>query len=267
MGNGTDSPAAARLGPTLTRNDEMNLPIRTRVAAGEYPAEVSGDARALRNGVDRSQAQDCGGRNAEHAAFVAILALAAMVRLWGLGGQPVLFFDSGVLGSLARRHQSSALAGGLSLLTLAAVPRLVALDSAPSGMPAVLNAIGTNDAASSNGPVLAFYLGEDRTNARLRDAFVNVPADLPPLAAKYPLVAVDMQASVFAGELTNIYAQATPRLSIPNGNDAWYLADLLEHYGISWGEWTPLLAKWQANREDASQLRVYALPDLVRSGG
>jgi len=32
----------------------------------------------------------------ERGALVAILALAAIVRLWGLGGQPVVFFDSGV---------------------------------------------------------------------------------------------------------------------------------------------------------------------------
>jgi hypothetical protein len=54
---------------------------------------------------------------------------------------------------------------------------------------------------------------------------------------------------------------------VPNGNDAWYLADLLEHYGIAWGGWDDLLNKWQANRQDASQLRVYDLRELVRSGG
>ena len=171
------------------------------------------------------------------------------------------------LASLARRRQTWALAGGLGLLTVLAVPRVVALDSAPSGMPAVLSAIGSGSAASTNGPVLAFYTGEDRTNARLREAFVNVPADLPILAAKYPILVVDMQAAVFPGELTDIYAQATPRLSVPNGNDAWYLADLLEHYGSNWGGWNALLATWQANREAASQLRVYALPDLLRPGG
>ncbi|HLZ26941.1 MAG TPA: glycosyltransferase family 39 protein [Chloroflexota bacterium] len=171
------------------------------------------------------------------------------------------------LAAVARPRQTWALVGGCCLLTLLALPRMVALDSAPSGMPAVLSAIGNGSAASTNGPVLAFYLGEDRTNARLREAFVNVPADLPPLAATYPLLVVDMQASVFAGDLTDIYARATPRLSVPNGNDAWYLADLLEHYGVTWGGWNDLLAKWQANREAASLLRVYALPDLVRPGG
>ena len=127
-------------------------------------------------------------------------------------------------------------------------------------MPAVLAAIGGGPAASTNGPVLAFYTGEDRTNARLREAFVNVPADLPPLAARYPLLVVDMQASVFPGELTDIYAQATPRLTVANGNDAWYLADLLEHYGIAWGGWNDLLARWQANRGAARASCVYAFP-------
>src|SRR5258708_4788333 len=133
--------------------------------------------------------------------------------------------------AFARQRQTWALASAVGLLTLLAVPRVVALDSAPSGMPAVLDAIGDGpaaSAASTTGPVLAFYTGEDRTNARLREAFVNVPADLPPLAKKYPLLVVDMQAAVFPGELTDIYASATPRLSVPNGNDAWYLADLLE---------------------------------------
>jgi len=171
------------------------------------------------------------------------------------------------LASFARRYEAWPLAAAVGLLSVAAVPRLVALDSAPSGISAVLSAIGGGPAASTNGPVLAFYTGEDRTNARLREAFVNVPADLPPLAAKYPILVVDMQASVFPGELTDLYARATPRLAVPNGNDAWYLADLLEHYGITWGGWNDLLTTWQANRADASQLRVYPLPDLVRSGG
>jgi hypothetical protein len=71
--------------------------------------------------------------------------------------------------------------------------------------------------------------------------------------------------------LTDIYAQATPRLVVPNGSDAWYLADLLEHYGISWGGWNDVLAKWEANRAIATQLRVYDLraltPNGSRSGG
>jgi hypothetical protein len=165
------------------------------------------------------------------------------------------------------RYERWALAGAMTLLAVLAAPRIAALDSAPSGMPAILEAIGTGGAASTNGPVLSFYIGEARTNARLREAFVNVPADLPALAATYPLLVVDMQASVFPGELTDLYARTTPRLAVQNGNDAWYLADLLEHYGINWGGWADLLDKWQSNREAASQLRVYDLRGLVRSGG
>jgi hypothetical protein len=153
------------------------------------------------------------------------------------------------------------------VLTALAVPRIGALDTPPSGMAAVLAFVGNGPVAGTNGPVLAFYTGEARSNARLREAFVNVPADLPPLAAAFPTLVVDMQAEVFPGELTDIYARATPRLSVANGNDAWYLADLLEHYGINWGGWNELLATWQSNRDAASQLRVYDLPALARSAG
>ena len=98
---------------------------------------------------------------------------------------------------------------------------------------------------------------------------VVAPADLVPLAASYPLLVVDMQAEVFPGQLTDMYARATPRLRVPNGNDAWYLADLLEHYGVAWGAWDDLLARWRTNREAASQLRIIDLRELVtsRSGG
>jgi hypothetical protein len=133
-------------------------------------------------------------------------------------------------------------------------------------MPAVLNALGTTGrVASTNGPVLAFYIGEERTNARLREAFVNVPGDLVALAPRYQTLVVDMQSAVFAGEMTDIYARTTPRLVVANGSDAWYLADLLEHYGMAWGDWNNVLAKWQANREIASQLRVYDLTEIARS--
>jgi hypothetical protein len=171
------------------------------------------------------------------------------------------------LTSALGRNQHWARAAALTVLVALAVPRIIALDSAPSGMSAILQAIGTQKTASTNGPVLAFYVGEANTNARLREAFVNIPADLPPLASTYPLLVVDMQAAVFAGDLTDMYARATPRLVVPNGNDAWYLADLLEHYGIAWGGWDDLLAKWRANSAAASQLRLYDLPALVQSSG
>jgi 4-amino-4-deoxy-L-arabinose transferase-like glycosyltransferase len=182
-----------------------------------------------------------------------------------------LALDTGV-GWLMRRwrsRDSAALAhaglmtGVVALLALLALPRIIALDGAPSGMSAVVDSLGSGQVASTNGPVLSFYVGENRTNARLREAFVNVPRDLDALAAEYPTLVVDMQASVFAGDLTDMYARATPRQAVANGSDAWYLADLLEHFGVTWNGWGDLLAKWQANRADATQLRVYAMSDVL----
>jgi 4-amino-4-deoxy-L-arabinose transferase-like glycosyltransferase len=167
------------------------------------------------------------------------------------------------LSALASRYRPWVFSAAMLALVLAAVPRIVALDAAPSGMPAVLNAIGDLPVASTNGPVTSFYVGEGRTNARLREAFVNVPEDLANLAQQYPMLVVDMQAEVFAGDLTDAYARATPRLVVANGSDAWYIADLLEHYGTTWGGWSDLLGKWETNRQTASELRVYDLRDLV----
>ena len=171
------------------------------------------------------------------------------------------------LARLMRGRERLALGAVLGLVVVAALPRVVALDSAPSGMSSVLEAVGGQPVASTNGPVLAFYVGEARTNARLRQAFINVPADLADLAQRYPLLLVDMQAEVFAGDLTDLYARTTPRLVVANGNDAWYLADLLEHYGSTWGGWNDLLARWEANRATASQIRLYSMRDLVPSAG
>jgi 4-amino-4-deoxy-L-arabinose transferase-like glycosyltransferase len=155
---------------------------------------------------------------------------------------------------------STALALGLVLLGL---PRAVSLASAPSGMPGLVGALGGRPVASTNGPVLSFFVGEDHTNARLRPAFVGMPADLRELASGYELMAVDMQAYVFPGELTDRYERAPPLLSLPNGNDAWYLADLLEHHGVAWGGWAGLLADWSAHAEAASRLHLYRMADLV----
>ena len=163
------------------------------------------------------------------------------------------------------RRRNWILAASMVVLVLATVPRVATLDTAPSGMPVVLDAIASGPVASTNGPVLAFYVGEGRTNARLREAFVNVPSDLLELSQQYPVLVVDMQAEVFAGDLTDFYARTRPRLVVSNGNDAWYLADLLEHYGVTWGGWNDLLAKWQANRDVASQVRVYDLRELAAS--
>ncbi|HEX8967730.1 MAG TPA: hypothetical protein VF937_07620, partial [Chloroflexota bacterium] len=166
-------------------------------------------------------------------------------------------------GRISRARQGLVLGVATAVLVVMAIPRVVAFDAAPSGMPAVLASTGTGPVAGTNGPVLAFYTGEERTNARLREAFVNLPVDLTSLAAHYPTLVVDTQAEVFAGDLTDLYARVPPRLAVANGSDAWYLADLLEHFGTPWGGWNDLLAKWQANRETASQLRVYDLRALV----
>jgi hypothetical protein len=171
------------------------------------------------------------------------------------------------LTTLFKQRRTWALVCGLLALLVAAVPRMVALDTAPSGMASLLPAIIGRPVAATNGPVLSYFVGDARTNARLRPAFVNVPADLDELAQTYSMLVVDMQAEVFPGELTNLYARTQPRLVVANGSDAWYMADLLEHHGMRWGGWTDLLTTWSANRATASQLRVYAMSDLIAMRG
>jgi hypothetical protein len=160
----------------------------------------------------------------------------------------------------ARRDALATIAcAGLVAL---AMPRMISLATPPSGMPAVLEYLAGRKAASTNGPVLAYFVGEPNTNARLREAFVNLPADLEALKPRYELLVVDTQAFVFPGELTDRYQRVTPLFKAANGNATWYLADLLEHYGVAWGGWDQLLARWQAGQAAASELRVYALRDL-----
>src|SRR5438105_12815966 len=53
----------------------------------------------VETGVEHTVATEAtkrGKRNAERGTFVAIVTLAAIVRLWGLGSQPIVYFDSGV---------------------------------------------------------------------------------------------------------------------------------------------------------------------------
>jgi hypothetical protein len=166
-----------------------------------------------------------------------------------------------VFGLLPRWRGHATVAAVLLLLMLA-VPRTVALATPPSGMAEVVAYLGDRQAASTNGPVLAFFVGEERTNARLREAFVNTPSDLAALQGRYELLAVDMQAFLFPGELTQRYERARPLLAVPNGNPTWYLADLLEHYGVAWGGWDGLLAAWDRGQGAATELRVYALREL-----
>jgi 4-amino-4-deoxy-L-arabinose transferase-like glycosyltransferase len=150
-------------------------------------------------------------------------------------------------------------------LVALAWPRTVEVATAPSGMPALLGYLqqrGATDVATTNGPVLSYFVGEAHTNARLREAFVNTPADLADLTSRYDLLVTDMQAFVFPGELTDRYQRATPLFATPNGNATWYLADLLEHYGVQWAGWDQLLADWERGQAAASELRVYALRNL-----
>ena len=180
------------------------------------------------------------------------LALPWVMLAAGLGLERLTRFSRWVLPS------------ALGLLCVLAMPRAFSLINAPNGMPAVVAALPPGPVAGTNGPVLAFYVGEDRSNARLREAFVNVPGDLNALAQRYPTLVVDMQAYVFPGELTRRYDAATPSLRVPHGTDAWYLADLLEHYGVAWGGWDGLLATWDAERERATHVSVYNLGELTR---
>ncbi|HEY3063334.1 MAG TPA: glycosyltransferase family 39 protein [Chloroflexota bacterium] len=167
---------------------------------------------------------------------------------------------------LVPRVGSSWAATAVALLLVAlAIPRMLDLAIAPNGMPAVLaylNQQGVNRVATTNGPVLSFHIGEGNTNARLREAFVNTPADLDLLKGQFDLLVVDMQAYVFPGELTQRYDDAQPLLRAPNGSATWYLADLLEHRGVAWGGWDRLLADWTAHQAAATELRIYTMRDL-----
>ncbi len=163
------------------------------------------------------------------------------------------------------RRMSLATTSVVVLLIGLALPRTIDLATTPSGIAIVLNYLrqqGQTRVATTNGSVLSFYIGEGNTNARLREAFVNTPADLERLKERYDTLVVDMQAHVFPGELTERYERAQPLLRVPNGNSTWYLADLLEHYGVAWGGWDRLLADFAAHQSGATELRVYAMRDL-----
>jgi 4-amino-4-deoxy-L-arabinose transferase-like glycosyltransferase len=158
-------------------------------------------------------------------------------------------------------------AAALALLVVLALPRDISIITAPSGIPALqamLSSSGIARVASTNGPVLSYYLGEDRTNARLRPAFINTDDDLRSIAAEYPYVEVNMQAYWTPGPVTERAARATPVFQAANGSHAQFLADLLERHGIGWGEWNDVLDEWQANRNAATQLRLYRSADLVQ---
>ena len=166
------------------------------------------------------------------------------------------------------RYTNLVISVTLALLAVLALPRDVSIMTAPSGIPALhamLSNNGIERVASTNGPVLSYYLGEDRTNSRLRPAFINTEDDLRSIAAEYPYVEVNMQAYWTPGPLTERAAHAAPIFQAANGTDAQFLADLLERHGIGWGEWNDVLDEWRANRSAATQLRLYRSADLLQN--
>jgi hypothetical protein len=122
---------------------------------------------------------------------------------------------------------------------------------------------GTDRVASTNGPVLSYYLGEDRTNARLRSAFINTDSDLKQIATDYPYLVVDMQGYWSPGPATDAAAHEQPVFQAQNGDDVLFLADLLESQGIGWGEWSNVIDQWNRDRGSATLLRLYRSSDLA----
>lgn len=164
------------------------------------------------------------------------------------------------------RYPRAAAVVILAAIGLLAVQRDVALVDAPSAMPDLLATLrqgGITRVASTNGPVLSFFLGEANTNARLRAAFIDTPEDLDALAREYPYVEVDMQAYWSPGLVTPYYDRATPLFDEPNGNATWYLAFLLESQGQTWGGWNDVLGEWYQYRDNASHMRLFRSSDVA----
>jgi 4-amino-4-deoxy-L-arabinose transferase-like glycosyltransferase len=164
------------------------------------------------------------------------------------------------------RYPGPVVAVALAALAILALPRDISIVTAPSAMAELeptLSRSGIDRVASTNGPVLSYYLGEDRTNARLRPAFINTREDLQSIAAEYPFVEVDMQAYWTPGPVTDGAARASPVFQASNGSDAQFLAFLLERHGMGWGEWNDVLEEWRANRAPATQMRLYRSADLL----
>jgi hypothetical protein len=169
---------------------------------------------------------------------------------------------------IADRLPYSRLAAALLVgaLVCVALPNDLAIVGAPTAMPHLLDTLqldGADRVASTNGPVLSYYVGEDRTNARLRAAFINTEADLSEIASEYPYLVVDMQGYWSPGPVTQAAAHATPVFQEPNGSNVRFLADLLESRGISWGEWSDVLDQWYRDRDWAALLRLYRTQELV----
>lgn len=166
------------------------------------------------------------------------------------------------------RFATLIVTGACAVLAVLALPRGISIVTAPSATPALLATLaqhGIDRVASTNGPVLSYYIGEDRTNARLRPAFINTEADLEQIASDYPCIVVDMQGYWTPGPVTDRADRLRPFFQAPNGSDALFLADLLERHGMAWSEWKDVLDEWSANRTGATLTRLYWSADLAAS--
>jgi len=173
------------------------------------------------------------------------------------------------VGALLRRRQQPLFLGVATAgLVVLALPRGIELMSAPNGVPAMLAYLDQaheTDIASTDGPILGFYVGEQHTNAKFRAAYINSPADLVDLAGQYRLLAVEMQGYLFPNEVAQRYVEVPPVFSAPHGSPTWYLASLLENRGVRWAEWDLLLADWQRYRVQATELRLEDLRELAQA--
>lgn len=176
-----------------------------------------------------------------------------------------------VVVSYARRivpNVSTAILTAATLVVLGtlAIPRTLDLMSAPNGIPSLLGYFsthGVSDVASTDGPVLSFFVGEQHTNAKFRAAYINGSQDLSELAGQYQYIAVEMQGYLFPNEVAERFLAARPVFAAAHGNSTWYLASLFENRGVRWGEWNDLLADWQRYRAAATELRLESLRELA----
>jgi membrane protein YqaA with SNARE-associated domain len=168
------------------------------------------------------------------------------------------------------RYPGLVASAGLALVAIIVLPRDVSIVTAPSGIPDLLTTVQQQHieaVASTTGPVLSYYIGEDHTNARLRAAFINTEDDLRQITASYPYVAVDMQGYWTPGPATTHAASSSPVFQVRNGSDVQFLAFLLERHGIAWGDWSDVLSEWSENRGPATLLRLYRSADLTSTSG
>jgi 4-amino-4-deoxy-L-arabinose transferase-like glycosyltransferase len=166
--------------------------------------------------------------------------------------------------------QKGEWAAATVLVVLSAGPALVSAArfvAPPSGADSLLAYAAEHKIdriAGINGPVMGYLMGNDRANGSGRGAFVLSYDDLRWLEGeKYEYLTVDQQLYLFPNALLTQISEAEPVATWPNGNSAYYLADILEHSGIRWGEWDRVLALQQRYAGPATELRLYRLQDIL----